>query len=127
VRIPVDPDTAALHETIAEIVSAHQLPVHVVDPGDWGPAPVTAQQIMASTSRAYTVSVRNGFGGGTVSRTGRYGLGGEIVSIPRPVEAATLVPLLREQLRLAAEEQARDLAQSGPWAAYEAVDAVRPV
>ncbi|MET9263721.1 hypothetical protein [Amycolatopsis sp. NPDC004079] len=136
-RFAPDPEVAAAYAAVCDIVAEENLPVDVDEPGCLRPAPVTPMQTMAACEPAYTVKLVVNQENVCVSRTGRWGIGGTMTFVDYPVPpgaagfrdrlAAVLVPRIRHELTLAADTRAADLAQNGPFAAYEAVDAVQPL
>lgn len=137
-RFAPHPDAVAAYDAISRAVAAEQLPVDIPWPGDIPPTPMTPMQIMAAFPAAYSVKLTVLPDMTTVSWTGRFGIGGgnhEYVHYavdPDSDEfpqwlADHLVPAIRRALECVTAEQRADLAEHGPLAPYEAVDAVQPL
>lgn len=136
-RFTPDPEVVAAWTAVRDIVAEENLPVDVDEPGDVPRTPVTPMQIMAACPKAYTVKLVVNSENVCVSRTGRWGIGGNMTFVDYPVPpcvtdfrdrlAAVLLPRIRHELTLAADTRAADLAKNGPFASYEAVDAAQPL
>lgn len=132
-----DPDAVAAYEAISRVVAAEQLPVDIPEPGYIPPTPVTPMQIMAACPAAYSVKLTVLPDFVTVSWTGRFGMGGKHEYVHYDVAPDSdgfpqwvsdhLVPAIRRAMECVAAEQRTDLAEHGPLAHYEAVDAVQPL
>lgn len=137
-RFTPDPEITAAYEAIRRIVETENLPVDVKEPGVLPPIPETPMQMVAAFPAAYTVELVINPHMVCVARTGRFGISvSEFVYVDYPASPTaedfqarlteTLVPAIRHELELAAENQKTDIAENGPFADYEAVDAVQQI
>jgi hypothetical protein len=137
-RFTPDPEITAAYQAICRIVEAENLPVDVKEPGVLPAVPETPLQMVAAFPVAYTVELVINPHMVCVARTGRFGISiSEFVYVDYPTPptaedfqarlAETLVAAIRRELEQAAENQKADLIENGPFADYEAVDAVRQI